>query len=72
MSGQRIDDRSFWAGKGSKDSVFPMGCKMRSIGDVEGAGDVSRYEDTENAIESLQKRNVSKAESHDMKEGYRN
>lgn len=68
---QRIDDHSFWAGKGGKESVFPKGAHTKSVNDVEGSGHLSRYEDTEQAISSAQKMGVRKAESHDMKESYR-
>lgn len=71
--GQRIDDHSFWAGKKGKDSVFPDGphkCKDESS--AEGAGSVTKYEDTTEAIHSVQKIAASKSKSHGMKPGYRN
>lgn len=72
MGGRRIDDRSFWAGGSSKGSVLPENTKTRSIDDVEGAGSLMKYEDTEGSIEDMQKMNVRKAESHKQKAGYRN
>lgn len=71
MSGQRIDDHSFWAGGRSKGSVFPDGAKMRSISEQEGAGSVMRYEDTQEAIKSVQEKNVSQVKKHPMRPGYR-
>lgn len=69
MSGRRIDDRSSWI---SKDGTFPEGAKMKTISNVEGAGYPSRYEDTEERIAEMQRKNVSQAKKYDMKEGYRN
>ena len=69
--GQRIDDHSFWAGKGGKDSVLPGETRVKSIGSAECAGDLARYEDTEMAIRGQQDTNARKAKSHDMKSGYR-
>lgn len=71
MSGQRIDDHSFWAGGRSKGSVFPEGAKMRSISEQEGAGSVMRYEDTQEAIKSVQEKGVSQTKKHPMRPGYR-
>lgn len=73
MGGQRIDDHSSWVGSAGKDMVMPMGCKTKSMeAMVEGAGDISRYEDTEESIRSQQKAGVAKAKSQAMKPGYRN
>jgi hypothetical protein len=71
MSGQRIDDHAFWAGGRSKGSIFPEGAKTKSISDVEGAGSVMRYEDTEQAIGSMQKEEVKKLKDRPLKPGYR-
>jgi hypothetical protein len=72
--GQRIDDHSFWAGAGSKDSVFPDGphkCKDESS--AEGSGSVMKYEDTTEAIRATQVEGVKKVKAHPMKQpGYRN
>ena len=72
MAGRRIDDHSFWAGKGSNGSVFPMGAKVKNESSAEGAGSVSKYEDTTEAIKSQQQMGIGKAKSHPMKSGHRN
>ena len=71
MSGQKIDDHSFWAGSRSKGSVFPEGAKTRAISEREGAGSVMRYEDTEEAIQAVQKENVRQIKGRPLKSGYR-
>jgi len=71
MSGQKIDDHSFWAGGRSKASVFPEGAKSKSISDQEGAGSVMRYEDTEQAIGMVQKESTGKLKGRPLKPGYR-
>ncbi len=72
MSGQKINDHSFWAGKGSNGSVFPMGAKTKNESSAEGVGALNKYEDTSEAIKSQQMMNKSKVNSHPMKSGYRN
>ncbi len=72
MAGQRIDDHGFWAGAKGKDSVFPDGphkCKNESS--AESAGELSKYEDTTEAIRSQQEMGKRKAKGHDMKPGFR-
>jgi hypothetical protein len=71
MSGRRIDDHSFWAGKGSNGSVFPMGAKSKPESSANSAGELKKYEDTTEAIKAQQNTGVSKAKSHDMRAGYR-
>lgn len=70
--GQRIDDHGFWAGKGSKDSVFPKGAHTKQESSAEGAGALHGYEDTTEAIKSQQEMGERKAKAHKMKPGYRN
>ncbi len=72
--GQRIDDHSFWAGGKSKASVFPDGPhKAKEYSSAEGAGSVSKYEDTSEAIKSAQMEGEKKAKARPLKEpGYRN
>ncbi len=65
--GQRIDDHSFWAGKGSNGSVFPMGAKVKNESSAEGAGSVKKYEDTTEAIKAAQVENAKKAKAHQGK-----
>lgn len=70
--GQRIDDQSFWAGKPSKDSVFPMGAKTKDESSAVGAGNMARYEDTTEQIKAQQVAGVGKIKARPMKEHYRN
>ena len=71
--GQRIDDHSFWAGGKSKDSVFPDGPhKTKDESSAEGAASVSKYEDTTEAIRSVQVQGAKKVKAHPLKPGYRN
>lgn len=72
MAGRRIDDHSSWMGKGANGSVFPMGAKVKNESSAEGAGSVSKYEDTTETIKSQQQMGISKAKSHPMKPGHRN
>lgn len=72
MGGQRIDDHAFWAGKGSNGSVFPMGAKTKNESSAEGAGAVSKYEDTTETIKAQQNMGISKVKAHPMKPSYRN
>jgi len=66
--GQKINDHSFWAGGRSKASVFPDGPhKAKGYASAEGAGDLSKYEDTSEAIKSMQDKNQKKAKAHQGK-----
>jgi len=68
--GQRIDDHSFWAGSKGKASVFPDGPhKTKDYSSAEGAGEVSKYEDTTEAIKGVQTMAKGKIKSHPMKPG---
>lgn len=69
---RRIDDHSFWAGKGSESSVLPMESKMKRLDEAEGAGDLRRYNDTEERILGMQEENERKIDSHGMKDHARN
>lgn len=71
MSGRKIDDHSFWAGKAQKGEVFPNGFKQKSESDSEGMGDLGRYEDTSEAIKSQQEMNNKKVKNHPQKPGHR-
>lgn len=72
MSGRRIDDHSSWVGTSGKNSVFPDGPhKTKEESSAEGAGEVMRYEDTTEAIKSVQETGKKKVKSHPMKPGYR-
>jgi len=70
--GQRIDDHGFWAGGKSKDSVFPKGVHTKDESSAQGAGSLSKYEDTTEAIKSTQVAGIGKAKAHPLKTGYRN
>jgi len=72
MSGQRINDHSFWAGGKSKDSVFPKGVHTKDESSAEGCGKLGMYEDTTEAIKKQQMMNTKKVHSHPMKAGFRN
>lgn len=73
MAGQRIDDHSFWAGSKGEASVFPDGPhKTKMESSAEGAGGLSKYEDTTEAIRSAQVMGERKAKADPLKTGYRN
>ena len=65
--GQRIDDHSFWAGKGANGSVFPMGAKTKMESSAEGAGSLPKYEDTTERIKAAQETAKGKVKSHQGK-----
>ncbi len=70
--GQKINDHSFWAGGKSKESIAPMGVKSKMQATPTGAGDLSKYEDTQEAIKSAQDESIRKAKAHSSKPQYRN
>ncbi len=72
MSGRKIDDHSFWAGGKSKSSVFPEGVHTKNDMSAEGAGSISKYEDTTETIRAQQDKNISKAKALPQKPLYRN
>ncbi len=73
MAGRKIDDHSFWAGSKGMNSVLPDGPhKTKVESSAEGAGEVTRYEDTTETIKSQQEAGKAKIKSHPMKPGYRN
>lgn len=66
--GRRIDDHSFWAGKGSDGSVFPSGPhKVKHESSAEGVGHVASYEDTTEMIKSQQEMGDKKVRGHHQK-----
>lgn len=69
MSGQKINDHSFWAGGKSKDSVFPKGVHTKDESSAEGVGSVGKYEDTTEAIKGVQEMSKKKVQGHQMKPG---
>jgi len=71
--GQRIDDHSFWAGSKGKDSVFPDGPhKTKNEAGVEGAGSLTKYDDTADRVRTMQGKNVKMAKSRPLKDTFRN
>jgi len=70
--GQKINDHHFWAGGHSKGSVFPEGAKVKHESSAEGAGHLSKYEDTTEAIRSTQSSMDKKIKGHPLKDGSRN
>lgn len=71
MSGMKINDHSFFAGSGSP--RFPKGVHTKDYSSAEGAGAVSKYEDTTEAIKEGQQAGDRKIKSHPMKQpNYRN
>jgi len=64
--GQRIDNHEFWAGGKSKGSVFPEGVHTKDESSQEGAGGVSYYEDTTQAIKKVQTASVKKIKGRPM------
>jgi len=71
MGGRKIDDHSFWAGKGNDMNVCPKESKQMKMEDVNGCGDLMRYEDKQERIKEAQQTTVKKVKSHPMKPGYR-
>ena len=72
MGGLRIDDHKWWGGGSSKASVFPEGVKTKRETSAGSAGELNKYEDTTEAIRSMQEKNMSKAKAHPLKPTYRN
>jgi hypothetical protein len=70
--GVRIDDHSFFAGGPSKESPMPMQSKMKQTTSAANDGNVTRYEDTDEAIKAQQDENARKAKAHASKFNYRN
>ena len=70
--GQRIDDHSFWAGKGNDETPFPKGVHTKKEMSAEGAGSEMNYEDTSAKIKDAQDFSVRKAKAHEMKPLHRN
>ncbi len=71
MANRRIDDHSAWMGKGAKGVPLPMGSKMKQEHSAEGAGGITDYPDTTEAIHRDQKAGEAKLRSKPMKPGYR-
>lgn len=72
MAGKKIDDHSFWAGKGGKDMVLPKGAHTKAEHSDGHEGHLSHYEDTTETIRSQQEMGVKKAKGHAQRPGFRN
>lgn len=70
--GRKINDHSFWAGKGGKESVLPKGVHHKSESSAEGFGANNHYEDSSEAIKKQQMMNKSKVHGHPQKADHRN
>jgi hypothetical protein len=70
--GHRIDNHKFWAGSGSKDSVFPKGVHHKDESSAEGAGSVMRYEDSTEAIKKGQEHGEKKVKARPLTDSNRN
>jgi len=55
-----------------KHASFEKGCEEHEIRDVEGAGDLMDYYDTEGKIAEVQRESVAKIDRHEQEDGYRN
>lgn len=55
---RRIDDHSFFAGKGSKENPLPNGCHSKYYESAVGAGELKEYQDTAEKTGALQDANI--------------
>lgn len=62
--GRSIDNHDFWAGGPSNGSVFPMGAKTKQEMSAGGAGEMTNYQDTTEAIKKSQEMAKSKIKGH--------
>lgn len=69
--GQKINDHGSWIGKSPKGVPLPLGSKMKEESSAEGAGKLNKYEDTTQAIKSVQEKGDSQIKRHPLKDGYR-
>ena len=74
MAGRRIDDHSFWAGKGHQYPLPEGGHKLKAEHSADGAASHvgMDYPDTTEAIHRDQEHGIRKAHGHKIKTGYRN
>jgi hypothetical protein len=70
MGGRKIDDHKSWLGSGKGE--MPAECKVMKFDDSKGAGELSRYEDTEERIRAQQDMGVRKIKGHDQPSDERN
>lgn len=70
--GQRIDDHSFWAGKGDNKSVMPKGVHVKEYPSAGSAGEILRYDDKSELIKQTQEEQKARVKAHPQKPMYRN
>ena len=63
---KRIDDHSAWMGGMDSKTILPMGVKFKSESSAVGAGGLSQYEDTTEAIKKQQEMSIGKIKGHAM------
>ena len=68
MTNRRVDDHSWWAGKGS---TFPEGVKTKEVMDLEQEPKDMMYEDTAETTLAAQKAAMGKMNAHAPKDHYR-
>lgn len=68
--GRKIEDHGNWIGAGSGN--LPHGVKSKEYTSAEGAGALSNYEETSEAIQGVQEMGIKKVKAHSSKPGYRN
>lgn len=69
--GRKIDDHSAWMGSRDKDTILPMGAKHKNESPATGAGEVSTYVDTTQAIKGQQETGIGKIKKNPNKTNYR-
>ncbi len=62
--GMRIDDHKFFGGGPTEDSVLAKGAKSQRVSSAEGAGSLTKYEDTNERIVETQRDGVKKIKGH--------
>lgn len=71
MAGKRIDDHSFFAGKGEKGVVLPKGVHLKAEHDDGAKEHLHKYEDTTEAILAQQELGERQAKKHDQRPMHR-
>lgn len=62
--GRSIDDHSFFGGKAPAGQVFPTGNKTKQEMSAGGAGEMTKYQDTTEAIKKSQEMAKAKIKAH--------
>lgn len=68
---RKIDDHAFYAGKPSRESVAPLGCKVKSFDQGVSNDYMKQYQDTEEKISATQKMMEKKISSNAANDEYR-